>query len=107
VHEAGGGPQGAVTHPRLNREDRPALQQAVEAIARLSHPNIVMADDADDAEAGHLLVMEFINGRDLDTEVQQRGPLPVGEAVDCVLQAALGQRNWPDGPTGDPSTRRR
>jgi serine/threonine protein kinase/DNA-binding response OmpR family regulator len=64
------------------------FQREVEAVARLSHPNIVMAFDADEAEVGHFLVMEFINGRDLATEVEKRGPLPVGEAVACVVQAA-------------------
>src|SRR5204862_7060000 len=64
------------------------FQREVEAVARLSHPNIVMAHDADEAEAGHFLVMEFVNGRDLATEAQQRGPLPVAEAVDYILQAA-------------------
>jgi serine/threonine protein kinase len=64
------------------------FQREVEAVARLSHPNIVMAHDADEAEVGHFLVMEFVNGRDLATEVQKRGPLPVAEAVDCILQAA-------------------
>jgi serine/threonine protein kinase len=64
------------------------FQREVEAVARLSHPNIVMAHDADEAEAGHFLVMEFVNGRDLATEVQSRGPLPVVEAVDCIRQAA-------------------
>jgi serine/threonine protein kinase/CheY-like chemotaxis protein len=64
------------------------FQREVEAVAQLSHPNIVMAYDADEAEAGHFLVMEFVNGRDLASEVQQRGPLPVAEAVDCITQAA-------------------
>jgi serine/threonine protein kinase/DNA-binding response OmpR family regulator len=64
------------------------FQREVEAVARLSHPNIVMAHDADEAEVGHFLVMEFVNGRDLATEVHKRGPLPVAEALDCVLQAA-------------------
>jgi serine/threonine protein kinase len=64
------------------------FQREVEAVAQLSHPNIVMAHDADEAEAGHFLVMEFVNGRDLATEVQQRGPLPIAEAVDGITQAA-------------------
>lgn len=64
------------------------FQREVEAVARLSHPNIVTAHDAGEAEVGHFLVMEFVNGRDLATEVQRRGPLPVAEAVDCVVQAA-------------------
>src|SRR5262249_10124091 len=64
------------------------FQREVEAVARLSHPNIVMAHDADEAEVGHFLVMEFVNGRDLATEVQKRGPLPVREAADYIVQAA-------------------
>src|SRR5262249_1738114 len=64
------------------------FQREVEAVARLSHPNIVMAHDADEAEVGHFLVMEFVNGRDLASAVDERGPLPVAEAVECTLQAA-------------------
>jgi serine/threonine protein kinase len=66
------------------------FQREVEAVARLSHPNVVMAFDADEAEVGHFLVMEFVNGRDLASEVQKRGHLAVPEAVDCILQAARG-----------------
>jgi CheY-like chemotaxis protein len=66
------------------------FQREVEAVARLSHPNIVMAHDADEAEVGHFLVMEFVNGEDLAGAVQKRGPLPVAEAVDCIVQAARG-----------------
>jgi serine/threonine protein kinase len=64
------------------------FQREVEAVARLNHPNIVMAYDADEAAVGHFLVMEFVDGRDLATTVQERGPLPVPEAVECILQAA-------------------
>jgi CheY-like chemotaxis protein/tRNA A-37 threonylcarbamoyl transferase component Bud32 len=64
------------------------FQREVEVVARLSHPHIVMAFDADEAEAGHFLVMEFVDGRDLATEVEQRGPLPARAAVDVVVQAA-------------------
>ena len=66
------------------------FQREVEAVARLSHPNIIMAHDADEADVGNFLVMEFVSGRDLATEVHERGPLPVDEAVDCILQAARG-----------------
>jgi serine/threonine protein kinase/DNA-binding NarL/FixJ family response regulator len=64
------------------------FQREVEAVARLNHPNIVMAHDADEAEVGHFLVMELVNGRDLATEVQQRGPLPIADAVAYTVQAA-------------------
>jgi serine/threonine protein kinase len=66
------------------------FQREVETIARLSHPNIVMAFDADESEAGPFLVMEFVDGRDLASEVAQAGPLPVADAIDRILQAAQG-----------------
>jgi serine/threonine protein kinase/DNA-binding NarL/FixJ family response regulator len=64
------------------------FQREVEAVARLVHPNIVLAFDADESDAGHFLVMEYVDGSDLASEVQKRGPLPVAEAVDATLQAA-------------------
>jgi serine/threonine protein kinase len=64
------------------------FQREVEVISRLTHPNIVMAFDADEAEAGHFLVMEFVNGQDLASEARERGPLPVRQAIDSILQAA-------------------
>jgi serine/threonine protein kinase len=66
------------------------FQREVETIAQLSHPNIVMAYDAAEAEIGHYLVMEFVNGRDLASEVIKHGPLSVADAVHCTLQAARG-----------------
>jgi serine/threonine protein kinase len=66
------------------------FQREVEAVARLSHPNIVMAYDADEAEVGPFLVMEFVNGLDLESTVHRHGPLPVREAVECIAQAARG-----------------
>jgi serine/threonine protein kinase len=66
------------------------FQREVETIARLTHPNIVMAYDADECEAGPFLVMEYVNGRDLSSEVIAHGPLPVADAADRILQAARG-----------------
>jgi serine/threonine protein kinase len=66
------------------------FQREVETMVQLSHPNIVMAYDADEAKVGHFLVMEFVNGQDLASLVQKQGPMGVAEAVDCILQAARG-----------------
>ena len=49
-----------------------------------------MAFDADEADVGPFLVMEYVDGRDLGAEVARGGPLSVAEAVDCTLQAARG-----------------
>lgn len=66
------------------------FQREVETIAKLNHPNIVMAYDADEAEIGHFLVMEFVDGRDLASAVQKQGPMSVSVAVGCILHAARG-----------------
>src|SRR5262249_38111579 len=66
------------------------FQREVEASARLTHPNIVAAFDADDARGVHFLVMEYVEGSDLKNMVRKQGPLSVNLAIDCILQAARG-----------------
>jgi serine/threonine protein kinase len=66
------------------------FQREVETIARLQHPNIVLAFDADEAEVGQFLVMEFVHGHDLASLVQNCGPLLLSESVRCTTQAARG-----------------
>jgi len=60
------------------------------AAARLSHPNVVTAFDADQAGNLHFLVMEFVEGLSLDRLVTQTGPLSVTQACHFVRQAAIG-----------------
>ncbi len=81
-----------ILSPNLAKEETllRRFQREVETIARLSHPNIVMAYDADEDESGPFLVMEFVNGRDLASRVEKEGPLSVPAAVGCILQAARG-----------------
>jgi phosphate ABC transporter phosphate-binding protein len=66
------------------------FQREVEALAQLSHANVIMAFDAGEAEVGPFLAMEFVDGRDLASEVKERGPLGLADALECTLQAARG-----------------
>ncbi|MGE3804933.1 MAG: protein kinase [Gemmataceae bacterium] len=66
------------------------FQREVEAAARLVHPNIVAAYDADEAQQTHFLVMEFVPGQDLSSYVRAKGALPVADAVACIVQAGRG-----------------
>ena len=66
------------------------FEREVEAAAKLRHPNIVAADDADEANGVHFLVMEYVDGKDLSALVKKDGPFPVGKAVNYILQAATG-----------------
>ncbi|MBC7819068.1 MAG: SUMF1/EgtB/PvdO family nonheme iron enzyme, partial [Planctomycetaceae bacterium] len=66
------------------------FHREVEAAAKLRHPNIVAADDADEAKGTHFLVMEYVEGSDLSAFVKKHGPFPVEQAVQCIIQAARG-----------------
>jgi WD40 repeat protein len=79
---------------RRNLIDRPGaverFRQEVRAAARLVHPNIVIAHDADEAGDFQFLVMEFVEGASLDRLVREGGPLSVADACSLARQAALG-----------------
>lgn len=66
------------------------FQREVTTAAQLSHPNIVTAHDAEQADGVHYLVMEYVDGIELSTTVKDRGPLPVSEACEYVRQVAVG-----------------
>ncbi len=66
------------------------FRREVEAAGKLKHPNLVAAQDADEDRGVHFLVMDYVEGRDLDRTVQDRGLMPVNQAVDCLIQAARG-----------------
>ena len=66
------------------------FRREVEAAGRLKHPNVVAAIDADEDRGVHFLVMEYVEGRDLDHIVRDRGPMKSVQAIDCLIQAARG-----------------
>lgn len=66
------------------------FQREVQAAARLNHPNIVIAYDADESGGNYFLVMEYVQGSDLASLVKTSGSLSPERAVHCILQAARG-----------------
>lgn len=75
-----------VKHPHA--VDR--FRREVQAAAKLSHPNIVTAHDAEQAGDLHLLVMEYVDGTDLASIVKQSGPFSVESACQYIIEAASG-----------------
>jgi serine/threonine protein kinase len=78
--------------PSFSR-DRAAVirfRREAAAVAKFRHPNIVSAIDAGETHGLLFLVMEFVDGRDLAKTVKDKGPLPVAQAIDCIIQAARG-----------------
>ena len=78
-----------VSHP----EAVARFHTEVRAAARLAHRNIVAAYDAEQVGSAHFLVMELVEGESLAETVQRKGPLPVTNACNYILQVAHGLRH--------------
>ena len=62
------------------------FRNEAQAVARLSHPNIVSIYDVAFAEGVHYLIMEYVEGGSLKEYIDQHGPLPVDETLDIFHQ---------------------
>lgn len=77
---------------RLDRSPEVVSQFYDEArvIASLNHRNIVHVYNVENVDDRHFIVMELVEGVDLQRKVEQGGPLPVRTATDYIRQAAEG-----------------
>jgi serine/threonine-protein kinase len=66
------------------------FQLEAKAIASLNHPNIVLAYDIDNEDDVHYIVMEYVDGLDLQALVKRDGPLDPSTAAEILSQAARG-----------------
>ncbi len=62
------------------------FRREAQAVASLSHPNIVSIYDVGQDGETHFLVMEYVEGESLKKRLERQGPLPPAEAVDIALQ---------------------
>jgi len=82
-----------------NAEARERFYREARAFASLNHPNLVRGFDVDADGKIHYIVMEYVDGVDLQALAARRGPLPVARAVNYIRQAAVGlahahSRGW-------------
>lgn len=78
-----------ILHPKLtNRQDLAArFRREARAMAQLSHPNTVKVFTYGELPDGSLyIVMEFLDGRNMNRAVKRDGPLPVERAVTILIQ---------------------
>ncbi|HEV3416161.1 MAG TPA: serine/threonine-protein kinase, partial [Pirellulales bacterium] len=66
------------------------FDQEAMAAARLNHPNIVQAYDIGLHKRYHYIVMEYVEGRDLQDVVKDDGPLDYDLAANYIRQASEG-----------------
>jgi uncharacterized RDD family membrane protein YckC len=70
------------TRKRFLREGRLA--------ASINHPNSVYVYGTEEIDETPVITMELVPGGTLQERVKEGGPLPVGEAVDAILQIIAG-----------------
>jgi uncharacterized RDD family membrane protein YckC len=58
--------------------------------ASINHPNSVYVFGTEEIGGTPVIAMELVAGGTLQERVRKRGPLPVRQAVDCVLQIVAG-----------------
>src|ERR1700722_12771934 len=78
--------------PAAKAKDSSALDRFIRearAVAALDHPNIVHAYDIDQDEDLHFLVMEYVDGANLQEIIKKSGPLDVLRACHYMRQSAL------------------
>jgi hypothetical protein len=108
LEELGGGGMGRVfraAHRKMNRtvavkllpdshsrlpDSVKRFQREIQTLAHLTHPNIVSVHDAGVVDGTHFYVMDYVDGEDLARLVREQGPMPVEQALECILQAARG-----------------
>ncbi len=72
------------------------FRREIEAVAQLSHPNIVLAYDAGEEQGTHFYVMEYVEGVSLSGWAKERGPLPLRPACEIMRQTALALQHVHD-----------
>jgi len=73
-----------------SRQFTERFHRATKILALLEHPNLVRAHEAAQQGTTNYLVMEYIDGDNLQYLSKAEGPLPIPKAIDYALQAAAG-----------------
>jgi serine/threonine-protein kinase len=78
-------PDRALSHSAVGRFFR-----EMKLVALVDHPNVVRAIDADVDDGCPYIVMEFLDGDDLEHVLARRGPLPPDDVISYMAQSARG-----------------
>ncbi len=62
------------------------FHREAQSVTTLSHPNIVNMYDVGEEDGIYYLVMEYVPGQTLKQYINERGMLPIGEALDIMEQ---------------------
>jgi eukaryotic-like serine/threonine-protein kinase len=75
---------------RDNQELRARFVREARAVARISHPNVVQVFTTGTYDDRPFIAMEFLDGVDLGTAIEQNGRLSSLDAAKAIRESALG-----------------
>jgi eukaryotic-like serine/threonine-protein kinase len=78
------------TDSQLSKTSVARFFREMKMVALLDHPNVVRAIDADVQDGSPYIVMEYIEGVDLEEVDARKGPLPVNDVLDYMAQVCRG-----------------
>jgi len=73
-----------------DQASRDRFYREARAVAAVDHPNIVRAYDIDQDENLHFLVMEYVDGTNLQDLIKKFGPLDITRACHYIYGSAVG-----------------
>ncbi|MFH1227422.1 MAG: protein kinase [Planctomycetota bacterium] len=66
------------------------FKREAKSAAALNHPNIISIYAISEEKNKHFFTMEFVDGRSLEAMLEEKGRIPLGEALDYIIQTAKG-----------------
>lgn len=66
------------------------FKREAKAMARLNHPNIVTIHNLEIEGDRHFIVMEYVEGANLDEDLKLSGPMPIDKIIRATLQMVDG-----------------
>ncbi len=75
---------------RVSQKNIDRFLREARSAAKLQHANVIRVLNVGHEKGLYFLVMEYVEGEDLEDRLEERGVLPVDEAVEIVCQVAEG-----------------
>ena len=66
------------------------FKREAKSAAALSHPNIIYIHSIGETNDKHYFTMEYVEGKSLEDVLEEKGKIPLNEAINYILQAATG-----------------
>lgn len=81
-----------VVRPELLKDPRAVerFYSEIQAVSQLSHQHLVASYDAGPIADTHFFAMEYVEGLDLERQVQNGGPLAIDQASEFIRQTSVG-----------------